>query len=168
MQPSDFDEDSVIDTDPAMRVQAIAAGKARQVAGTYADTNAVILGADTVIVVGDRIIGKPKDAHDARNILQQLSGTVHTVWTGLCFLETKTGTSVTDAVQTRVYFRNLTASEIDAYVATEEPMGKAGAYAIQEVGAILVEKIEGDFWNVVGLPLTTVAHHLKKFGIIVL
>ena len=117
-----------------------------------------VLAADTVVAVGDRLLGKPADAREARAMLLELSGTTHRVVTAVVLRVM--GLVRTASVETRVTMRELAPSEIDAYVATGEPMGKAGAYAIQESGDRFVVRVDGPFDNVVGLPVEAVRHLL--------
>jgi septum formation protein len=98
-------------------------------------------------------------------MLGSMGGKRHVVITGFTILDTETGKTVSKAVETKVYLRKLTGEEIEAYLHTGEPLDKAGAYAIQGLGALLVKKIEGDYYNVIGLPLTSLARELKKFGV---
>jgi septum formation protein len=151
---------------PDELVKEVSLKKAQSVAGYYED--AVIIAADTIGVNEGRIISKPHSAKDARAMLASLSGKAHTVITGFTVLDTKTQKTVTRSVSTVVYFKKLTSGEIEAYVATGEPLDKAGAYAIQGRGALLVERLEGDYYNVVGLPLSALLEALKEFGIKVL
>jgi septum formation protein len=127
--------------------------------------NSLIIAADTIGVVSGRIIGKPRSYDDARAMLTLLSGKPHTVFTGFTILDTATNRALSKSVATTVYFKKLSAEEINAYIATGEPMDKAGAYAIQGRGALLVERIEGDYFNVVGLPLFALGEALKEFGV---
>jgi septum formation protein len=157
------EDTGLIGLEPDELVKAVSLKKAQSVAGFHPD--AVIIAADTIGVIEGRIIGKPHSAKEARAMLAALSGEAHTVITGFTVLETLTGKSVTNSVETTVYFKPLSASEIDAYVATGEPLDKAGAYAIQGKGALLVERIEGDYFNVVGLPLCALSEVLKEFGV---
>ena len=133
---------------PAELVRAHAAGKARSVAGEAAGR--VVLGVDTAVVVDGRVLGKPADGREAGEMLALLSGRSHEVVSGLCLLGT--GWEAVEHEETRVEFRRLSQEEIDAYVATGEWEGRAGGYAIQSRGAALVERVEGDYLNVVGLP----------------
>ncbi|HEY4365190.1 MAG TPA: Maf family protein [Bryobacteraceae bacterium] len=119
----------------------------------------IVLGADTIVVLGDRVFEKPSDAADARAMLQALAGREHTVITGIC-LRHGSG-AIADTESTRVRFVPLDPAEIDAYVASGEPMDKAGAYAIQGLASKFVERIEGCYFNVMGLPLAKVYHHWK-------
>ena len=133
---------------PAELVRAHAAGKARSVAGEAAGR--VVLGVDTAVVVDGRVLGKPADGREAGEMLALLSGRAHEVVSGLCLLGA--GWEAVEHEETRVEFRRLSQEEIDAYVATGEWEGRAGGYAIQSRGAALVERVEGDYLNVVGLP----------------
>lgn len=127
--------------------------------------DSIIIAADTIGVLEGRILGKPLDAPHARKMLAEMSGTCHSVITGFTVVDSATGRAVSRTVETKVYFRKLNKSEIDRYVRTGEPLDKAGAYAIQGLGALLVEKIEGDYSNVIGLPLCELAVVLKRFGV---
>ena len=135
-----------------------ALAKARKVAEEYPDH--AVLGADTAIVLG----GKPRDAEEARHILSLLEGRQHTVLTGIAWVVD--GRVVTDAAETTVRFAPMSSAEIAAYVATGEPMGKAGAYAIQGRAAVYIEEIHGSFSNVVGLPLYAVAALARTAGVV--
>jgi septum formation protein len=140
--------------------------KARAAARRHPD--AVVIAADTFGIFEDRIIGKPRDAQEAREILAMLSGRWHSVITGFTVMDTESSKCVTESVETLVYLKNLTAAEIGSYVRTGEPLDKAGAYAIQGLGAAVVERTEGDFFNVVGLPLFALCRVLEQFDIRVL
>ena len=135
--------------------------KARKVAEEYPDH--AVLGADTAVVLNGMAFGKPKDAAEARHMLSSLEGRQHTVLTGIAWVVN--GREYTDAAETTVRFAPMTKAEIDAYVAMGEPMGKAGAYAIQGRAAIYIEELHGSFSNVVGLPLHAVAGLARKAGI---
>jgi septum formation protein len=163
---SEYRESDHAGLEPRELVRRISSEKARKVATRHKD--AVVIAADTLGVVGTRVIGKPNTPFEAVNMLKDISGKSHLVITGLTVVDTDTGKIVTRIVETKVYFRDLSAEEIHAYVDTGEPLDKAGAYAIQGLGALLVEKIEGDYYNVVGLPLCTLAVVLREFGIRVL
>lgn len=152
--------------EPEDIVKEISLKKAKSVAKYYPD--AIIIAADTIGVIGNRIIGKPHSEKEAREILSLLSGKAHTVITGFTVMDTLTGKTISRSVETTVYFKRITAPEIEAYVQTGEPLDKAGAYAIQGLGAVLVEKIEGDYCNVMGLPLCALSEVLKEFGVNVL
>ena len=149
--------------DPNELVRQLAIKKAKSVAARH--KNALIIAADTIGVMGDKILGKPHTKNEASKMLQAISGKSHLVITGFSILDTTTNKIVTGIVNTRVYIKKLTGQEIDAYVKTGEPLDKAGAYAIQGIGAVIVEKIEGDYYNVMGLPLHALTEALKEFGI---
>ncbi len=136
-----------------------ASASAKQV---LANKNAIIIAADTVVTLDGKLLGKPKNKPDAFNILKSLSGREHEVYTGICVMRIRDAKTVCRAVKTTVRFRELTDEKIHAYIATGEPMDKAGAYGIQGIGAVLVEGIDGDYFNVVGLPLATLSDVLEK------
>ena len=135
--------------------------KARKVAAEY--PGHAVLGADTAVVVNGQSFGKPRDAAEARRMLSAIEGRQHTVLTGIAWVTD--GRAYTDAAETIVRFAPLTQDEIAAYVATGEPMGKAGAYAIQGRAAIYIEELHGSFSNVVGLPLHAVAALARRAGV---
>jgi septum formation protein len=116
----------------------------------------------------NRIFGKPRDKEDAREMLKALSGKAHTVITGYTIMDAETGKKLSRAVESKVLFKRLNEDEIEAYIKSGEPLDKAGAYGVQGLGAVIVKRIEGDFFNVMGLPLNSVAESLKTFGIKVL
>jgi septum formation protein len=151
--PADVDESLLRGEQPASYALRVAVAKATAI-GAVVDDEGVVLAADTVVVIGDRILGKPVDDSDARSMLQLLSGAVHTVLTAVVLRSGRVQQS--EVVSTRVHFRALTGVEIDWYVSTGEPAGKAGAYAIQGRGARFVDWIDGSWSNVVGLPIATV------------
>jgi septum formation protein len=141
---------------PRQYVLRLARSKASAVDGP------LVLGADTVVVLDEHILEKPNDAEDARRMLRLLSGRVHSVITGVCLR--KFSDYQLEACETRVHFAELTAEEIDAYVASGEPMDKAGAYAIQGLASKFIDRIEGDYFNVVGLPVRLVYRMLQDYG----
>ncbi len=128
----------------------------------------VVIAADTIVALDNHILGKPADARDAHRMLTLLSGRMHRVITGLTVMNAATGKTVTRTSSTKVWFRELSADEIAAYIATGEPLDKAGAYGIQEKGALLVSRIDGCYFNVVGLPLALLGQILRDFGITIL
>ena len=153
-------------SDPHALAREISLKKASIVAGKYPD--ALIIAADTFIVFGDTILGKPENKAESRKMLTTLNGNAHIVITGFSIVDTKSGKTVSGSTGTTVYMKELTPQEIDAYVKSQEPLGKAGAYAIQGIGAVIIDRIEGDYFNVVGLPLSTLTEALKEFGVFVL
>ncbi len=127
--------------------------------------NSLIIAADTVVYSDGIILGKPKDKEDAFRILKGLSGKTHEVYTGVCVMRLSDGYAVSESVKTSVVFKNLPDSMIKRYIETGEPMDKAGAYGIQGKGAVLVKEINGDYFNVVGLPVSTLYDMLvSEFG----
>jgi septum formation protein len=163
---SNYEEDLGMKKEPRTLARFLSRKKAEEVADKH--KNAIIIAADTFIVFRDKLLGKPHTAKEAVRMLTMLNGKAHSVITGFTVLDTGTKKRVSKSVETKVYFRKLTQKEIKAYVNTKEPLDKAGAYAIQGLGALFVEKIEGDFLNVVGLPLAALSETLKGFGINIL
>jgi septum formation protein len=166
VDPSPAPEPSFSGGDPHEFAVAVSLAKAKAVADRH--PNAVIIAADTFGIVDGRFLGKPHTEEEARRMLADISGRPHDVITGLTVMDTASGKTLSRWVTTRVYVRQLDEAEIAAYAASGEPLDKAGAYAIQGRGAALVERIEGDYANVVGLPLAAVSLVLKEFGIEVL
>lgn len=151
---------------PALLGKRLAKAKAEAVAPCYAD--ALIIAADTLVVIDGRVLGKPVDEREAFEMLRMLSGRTHTVITALCLLLRQGGRTVQtvqDAPRSCVTFRPLSDEWIRWYIATGEPFDKAGAYGIQEYGALLIEKVQGCYFNVVGLPLATLAKRLEELGV---
>jgi septum formation protein len=143
---------------PEDYVQRLAEAKARAVESA---PDEVVLGADTTVVIDGEMLGKPADEADARRMLAKLEGRRHHVMTGICF---KRGDeAVRDWAETQVWFASMSGAEIEEYVASGEPMDKAGAYAIQGLGSKYVEKIEGGYFNVMGLPIALVYRRFKYF-----
>ena len=148
---------------PDKLVKALARQKAAEAASARGDAEAVVIGADTVVVLDGTVLGKPKDAGDAKRMLRALSGRRHDVYTGVTVI--RDNTVLSRAERTGVYFRKLGGDEIERYVATGEPLDKAGAYGIQGFGSLFAERIEGDFFNVMGLPLCLLGSMLKEVGV---
>ena len=160
--PADIPEEPLPGESPTAHVLRLAVEKALAVAGTVEGD--LFIGADTVVVCDDEIMGKPVDAADARRMLSALSGRSHEVITGYAVHDRTRRATDSSVVCTRVIFKPLTAEEIDAYIATGCPFDKAGAYAIQGGAAYMVRGIEGSYTNVVGLPLCEVVEVLKRVG----
>ena len=162
------EEEFARDEHPSQTVKRLAMQKALNVADR-ADGDAVVIGADTVVSIDGKILGKPKDEAEAEEMLRRLSGRTNTVYTGLALVNRSSGRTVSDFEATDVKFRQLSDDEIKAYVRSGEPMDKAGAYGIQNLGALLIEGIDGDYFNVVGLPLCKLGIILERdFGVNVL
>ena len=147
---------------PRRTVEYISAEKSAAAANMVAPEDIVIT-ADTMVFLGDERLGKPKDEDEAFLFLSSLSGKKHTVCTGVTV--SQGNRTLTDSVATDVYFRELLPEEIRAYIKTGEPMDKAGAYGVQGRGTLFVERIDGDFFNVMGMPLMKLGEMLKKFGV---
>ncbi len=159
--PADIDE-SVLDGElPIPHCERLARTKAATLAAQHPD--AVVIGADTIVVVDGDILGKPRDAGDAADMLRRLSGRTHTVFTAVAV--SLAGNTRSDVVEVEVTFRALSDETIRGYVATGEPMDKAGAYGIQGYGATIVERVDGDFFTVMGLPLGRMIELLRDLGL---
>lgn len=163
--PSEFDESKMPDDMPPSEFVVLSAKeKARDVAAGVSD--GIIIGADTVVSIDEHILGKPVDEDDAKRMLRLLSSNTHQVYTGVHVIDVRPECTVerSDYVCTDVKFRMLSEELVERYVATREPMDKAGAYAIQGRGSILVESISGCFFNVVGLPVYKLSKILEELG----
>jgi septum formation protein len=157
----DYEEHDPPEADAEQLVRDHALGKARSIAAQAGDRP--VLGVDTTVVLGGRIYTKPKDSGDAERMLEELSGKTHAVVSGLALVTP--GWEIVDAEHTRVTFRALTPRDLASYIATQEWEGRAGAYAIQGKGGALVERVEGDYLNVVGLPASLLVRLLaEKFA----
>ena len=163
VEASDYDEDMTMKVPPTELVKILSEGKAQAVASRYED--AIIVGADSIAILGEKVLGKPKDANDAARMLRELSGKMHVFTTGFTVIDTNSGRKVIGLSETKVYFKELTDDEIKGYVATGESVGHAGAYSIQQKGAMLVARIEGEYTNIIGLPLAQLSSVLKDFGV---
>jgi len=159
----DYEEDMGLALKPRRLARFLSSEKARAIAVKYSD--ALVIAADTFIVFKGSLLGKPHTNAEAGRMLDLLNGKPHSVITGFTIVDTRTKKKLSRSVETRVYFRKLTGEEIKAYIKTGEPLDKAGAYAIQGIGAALVKKVEGDYFNVIGLPLSSLKAALKKFGV---
>ena len=158
----DVDEAVEPGLSPARMVEALSLRKAQAAAGR-AGANDLIIAADTVVALEGQTLGKPQDKADAKRMLSLLSGNHHQVYTG--FTVRRGEQIITRSECTQVKFRTLEPREIEAYIASGEPMDKAGAYGIQALGGLLVEGIRGDYFNVMGLPVCALGETLKEFGI---
>lgn len=157
---SEVDENFSITDSPDEIVMELAEKKAKAVAKFY--PSSYIIGSDTVVVTNGNILGKPKEKNEAFLMLKTLSGNVHHVYTGVCIVSPDQ--TINFYEKTEVVFWELTDEEIDSYISTGEPFDKAGAYGIQGIGSILVKEIKGDYFSVVGLPLSRTVRELKKAG----
>ncbi len=157
--PSDVDETIPEVVNPENSAEYLAVKKAKAVSNEHMQD--IVIGCDTVVILDGEVFGKPADKTDARIMLEKLSGRIHKVITGVCLCrenEMKSFSSVTE-----VEFYNLSEDEIEEYIATGEPMDKAGAYGIQGYGSLLVKEIHGDFFNVVGLPVSRLKREYDSF-----
>ncbi len=161
----DYEEDLGLSLRPRELARFLSRKKAESVAHRY--KNAIIIAADTFIVFRDKVLGKPHTGKEAERMLRALSGKAHSVITGFTIMDTGGGKRLSKSVETKVCFRKLDKKEISVYVRSKEPLDKAGAYAIQGLGAVFIRKIDGDFFNVMGLPLYALTESLKKFGVYV-
>jgi len=157
---AEIDETELPNEKPADYVQRLAGEKAAVIAEKY--KNRLVLGADTIVVIKNKIIGKPKDLADARKMLQMLSGKWHEVLTGVAIVKDD---EISIGLQrTQVKFAELTEAEIEFLIERGEPLDKAGAYAVQAQAALFIEQIKGDYWNVVGLPISLVYELVKQMN----
>ncbi len=165
IMPVDIAEDLRSDIPIKAAIMELALRKAQAGAANVANAGAgLVIAADTVVVIDNRVLGKPASEQEASAMLQTLSGREHRVITGVAVISLAQGEYMVEAEETGVVFKALTDAEIARYVASGEPMDKAGAYGIQGKGAILVKSINGCYFNVVGLPLTRLAGMLQAFG----
>jgi septum formation protein len=162
--PGDFDESSIPPTEPSHFVRKLAEAKARNVAARYPQS--WVIGADTVVLIDNTILGKPASKMKARTMLKHLSGKTHRVLTGYAICCIAKERFFSETVQTDVCFKELTDKEIEWYIHTEEPFDKAGAYAIQGLGTFIVKSINGSYTNVVGLPVCEVISFLIQEGVL--
>lgn len=157
-------EEPPVEARPEDGVRRSAVFKARAVAER--EPSSWVLAADTIVVLGGLIFGKPGSREEAARMLRSLSGRSHSVFTAVCLMHFRRGFRYVETVQSRVEFRELSEAEIAAYVRTEEPMDKAGAYGIQGLGGAFVKAVYGSYTNVVGLPLAETVAVLQKYGVI--
>jgi septum formation protein len=160
--PSRTDETFFINEKPAEHVLRLAENKAHTVAQTH--PHAWVLGADTIVVIDGEVLGKPADASAAGRMLEKLSGRTHEVFTGFALMRLAGQVAIKEGVRAAVTFRNISADEKSWYIKSPEPYDKAGAYAVQGLGAFFIKEIQGSYTNVMGLPLCEVVDVLKKTG----
>ncbi len=157
--PAKVEEKIDPDRDPAEEIQRLAQKKASWIFQSHPDS--LVIGADTVVVIDGMILGKPKDQKEAQAMLHRLSDRTHQVITGVCLIDAKQTDCFVNI--TEVTFYPLSEEEIDRYTQSNEPLDKAGAYAIQGAAALFIKKIDGDYYSVMGLPIAEIAQHLKHF-----
>lgn len=161
--PSNYEEDMTLDLPPAELAKTLARGKALDVAERK--KSGLIIGVDTFISLDGKKIGKPKDKKDAKRILRMISNRTLKIYSGIAVINAQTKEELLDHVITEVKMRKITDQEIDSYVATGEPLDKAGAFAIQGLGAVFVSRINGCYFNIMGLPLYRLTKNLQKMGV---
>jgi septum formation protein len=164
--PSDFDESTVAMSDPDSYVIALAESKAVDISEKHPAS--WVIGADTIVLIDRKILGKPGSQEEARDMLQRLSGKTHQVLTGYCICCKMKNRFFSETVKTDVRFKKLSDAEIEWYIQTDEPFDKAGAYAIQGLGTCLVKSINGSYTNVVGLPVCEVMEFLINERVVAL
>jgi len=160
---SDYEEDMGLKMKPLALAKYLSRGKAEAVAKKY--KNHVIIAADTFVALGDELLGKPRTTTEAETMLKKISGKIVSIITGYTVFDTSSNKKISRVSEAKVHIKKLTAEEIKNYIKTKEPLDKAGAFAVQGIGAVLIKKIEGDFFGIVGLPLYDLAQSLKKVGV---
>lgn len=156
-------EEIITKVNPHEVVMELAAMKADHIAGQVKE-DAFIIGADTVVAIGDKILGKPSDSNEASLMLNSLSGTIHSVFTGVCIISVNDGVVVDKKVfyeETKVTMYPITQEELERYIAGDEPYDKAGGYGMQGKAAAFIKKIDGDYYNAIGLPISRLLQELK-------
>lgn len=166
MEAPDYEEDMNLKIAPVKLARLLSSGKASAVAKKH--SQGIVIGADTFVVHNNHLLGKPKSRAEAREMLEKLSGQRVDILTGLTIIDAASGKQVSLTDITKVYIKKLSQSEITHYLASGEPLGKAGAFAIQGLGAVIIKRIEGDFMGAMGLPLFILVKELAKFGVRVL
>ncbi|MDO3410184.1 Maf family protein [Saccharibacillus sp. CPCC 101409] len=162
---SDADESTPEEWTPERIVTELARRKAEAVAAAADASGAVVIGSDTIVVLDGTVLGKPEDGRQAAEMLRSLSGRTHDVYTGVACIGIPDGRIFSDFSRSRVTMREIRETEIEAYIASGEPMDKAGSYAVQGLGAVFIERIEGDYHAIMGLPLNLLHGMLEQFGI---
>ncbi len=166
VKTSNYKEDMGLPLPPSELAKFLSAGKALSVSNE--NPGSLVIAADTFVMHQGTLLGKPKTERDAIAMLKMLSGKENDIVTGVTIIDGLSGNKSSFHEITKVFMRDITEQEIHAYVRTGEPLDKAGAYALQELGAIFIQRIEGDFFNAMGLPLARLARELEGFGIKIL
>lgn len=161
---SDLDEDSIEQSKPDDFVEKLAYEKAKSVS-MLINKDSLVIGCDTVVVYNNEILGKPKNNEQAISFLKKLSGSNHQVYSGIAIIDTKSNNKYLSHEITDVYMKELSNDEIAYYIQTGEPFDKAGAYGIQGIGSLFIEKISGDYYNVMGLPLNKLYKGFNELGV---
>jgi septum formation protein len=162
--PSDVEETFLPGETPREHVLRLSEEKARRISERYPE--AWVMGADTIVIINGEVLGKPRTSAEAKDMLAKLSGQVHRVFTGFAVMRMRGDFIVSDAVESSVLFREIPEDEMVWYIRSEEPYDKAGAYAVQGMGAFFIKEIHGSYTNVMGLPLCEVVDVLKRIGAI--
>ncbi len=160
---SNYKEDMTLSLPPNELVKFLSKNKAESVARNY--TDAIVIGGDTFISFNGHILGKPHTSLRAKEMLKMLSGNEHSVFTGFTIIDTSNNKIVSEAIEAKIKFKDLTDEEIDVYIATGEPLSRAGAYAIQTIQKTFIESFVGDYDSIVGLPVNDVMKTLESFGV---
>lgn len=161
--PSNYEEDMTINLPPEELAKFLSKGKALDVVNNFED--AIVVSADTFVSFNGKIIGKPHTEENARTTLRMLSNNTHSVFTGFTIIDTKENKIISKAVETKVSFRELSDEMIDNYIKNGNPLRYAGSYTLYDVMDIFIEKIEGDYLNIIGLPVDEVVKSLKEFEV---
>jgi len=162
-EKSEYEEDMTEKISAHKLVQKLALGKAQDVSKKY--KNAIVIGADTFGIIDNQFIGQARTPEEARKILRLLNGKKHKIITGIAIIDTKENITITDYNISKIWFKKLTEKEIEIYIKTKEPLFKASAYAIQGLGSVFIEKIDGDHMSIIGLPIQKIYSHLLTFGV---
>jgi septum formation protein len=163
--PCKYEEDMTLPMTPHDLAMFLSRGKAESIVSDF--PNSIIISGDTFLAFEDKVLGKPHTPERAYEMLKMLSGNMHYVITGFTIIDTDTNQSISKSVESKVYFKEMTDEEIHEYIATGEPLEKAGGYAIQLIGSKFIDRTEGDMDNIIGLPVVGVVEELKSFGILV-
>ncbi|HNY36227.1 MAG TPA: Maf family protein [Candidatus Pacearchaeota archaeon] len=166
IQESNYEEDMNLQMSPGELSEYLSLGKAKSV--TDKNNDAIVIAADTFVVYNNKCLGKPKTEVLAREMLNMLNGRENNIITGVTIIDTSNNHMVSFHETTKVFMKKMSPETIEAYIKTGEPLERAGGYSIQDMGAILIEKIDGDFFNAMGLPINRLAEELKNFGIKIL
>jgi septum formation protein len=163
---SAYQENMNLKLKPKELAKFLSYGKARAVSQKY--KNSLIVAADTFVAFKNEVMGKPRNSEEALKMLEKISGKSVSIITGFTILDASSSKKISRTVETKIYFKKFTKDEIKNYILTKEPLDKAGAFAIQGIGAIFIKRIEGDFLGAMGLPLFDLSESLKKFNINIL
>lgn len=163
IEPGSYEEDMTLPLPPEKLVAHLSLGKAKAVADRHDD--AIVIGADTFVVFEGRFLGKPKSIKEARVMLRALSKNECSIITGYSIVDCKSGKVISRTDESKIYFKKLSEQEIDEYIATGEPMDKAGAFAVQGLGGKLIKRIDGEMTSIMGLPINLLQKDLNEFGI---